>query len=728
VGVEVKPSVCRNCGAFCPILVTIEDGVAVKVEGDPDAPIYNGFICPKAKAVPAQHAGPERLLHSLKRLPDGSRVRISNDQVVAEISERLARIIAEHGPQSVAVFLGGGVMEQPIAGNAMASFVQAIGSPMMFTSGTIDQPGLMMADALHGTWQGGRMHPARWETCLFVGANPVVSKQHLLQNPGQQLKALTRAGARLIVIDPRRSETARRAAVHLQTIPGEDPTVLAGLIHLIFALDGVDRGFVAQNAQGAEALREATADFTPSYVAARAGVSPADLTAAARILIEARGGDSALGVGPSMATRGTLTSYLALCIQTLRGFWAREGEPVSRPRVLMPRRIRKAQPSAPRPAWGLGLETGVRGLQLTAAGMPTAALPELMRSKQIRALFLHAGAMHSWPEHGGTAQALGALDLLVTHDVELTATAALADYVIATKRALETPVTSQVSEATGDLHPGYDWNEPYGFYRPAVLEPPPGSDLMEGWQTYYRIAQRLGLKLQFASWSSSEGGAGAAIDMEREPSTDEIYALWAQGSAVPLSQVKQHPHGAVFEEARDVVGARDPDCDARLELADAAMIAQLRQVRGEDAIARRKTSANYPLLLISRRMQETTNSGVKFEGMKRSYNPAFMHPDDMARLSLAGGDMVEIRSRHGAIVGFVEADASLRPGVVAMTHGFGARFGRAYDPRRDGANVNELLSWTDDADPYHGMPRMSAVPISVRATNAELAMAGEAAE
>jgi anaerobic selenocysteine-containing dehydrogenase len=700
--------------------VTVEDGVAIKVEGDPDAPIYNGFICPKAKAIPGQHSGPDRLLRSLKRLSDGRRVEISNTQVVAEVADRLSAIIAEHGPQSVAVFLGGGVMEQPVAGNMMTAFVQAIGSPMMFTSGTIDQPGLILADALHGAWQGGRIHPDRWETCLFVGANPVVSKQHLQQNPGQQLKAITRRGARLIVIDPRRSETARRAAVHLQIIPGEDPAMMAGLIHLLFALDGVDQGFVRENAQGADALREATAGFTPDYVAARAGVAAEDLVAAARILIEARAGDTALGVGASMATRGTLTSYLALCLQTLRGFWAREGEPVSRPRVLMPRRICRAQPSAPRPAWGFGLQLRVRGLQQTAAGMPTAALPELMRSGRIRALFLHAGPMYSWPDQSLTAEALGSLDLLVMHDVQLTATSALADYVIATRRQLEVPATSQVSEATGAVHPGYDWTEPYGFYRPAVLEPPPGADLMESWQTYYRIAQRLGLGLRFGSWTG-EGGEAPGIDMAAEPTTDDLLELISLNSAVPLSRVKQHPHGAVFDEARDRVRARDPDCEARLELADPAMMAQLREVRGEAALARRRTTPDYPLLLITRRIQETTNSGMKFEGAKRAHNPAFMHPDDLARLALAPGDMVEIRSRHGRITGFVEADPSLRPGVVAMTHGFGARFGRPYDPRRDGANVNQLLSWTDDHDPYHGMPRMSAVPVAVSATNAPAA-------
>jgi len=710
--VEVKPSVCRYCGALCPVLVTTDGGQVLRVEGDPDAPIYRGFICPKGRAIPQQHHAPDRLLHSLKRLPDGRRVPISSAQAIEEIAARLRRILDEHGPESVAMFLGGGVMEQHSAPGMMTAFLAAIGSPMYFTSGTIDQPGLILANALHGQWEGGRVHPSRWETFLMVGGNPVVSKQYLSQNPGQQLKAINRAGARLIVVDPCRSETARRAAVHLQIIPGEDPTVLAGLIHLIFSLDGVDRDFVAHNTSGVEALREAVRDFTPDHVAARAGITAEELLAAARILVAARSGDTGLGIGPSMATRGTLSSYLALCIQSLRGFWAREGDPVSRPRMLMPARVCRAQPSPPRRAWGFDPQRFARGIQRTAAGMPTAALPDLMLSTEkprIRALFLHAGAMYSWPEQRRTIEALGALDLLVMHDVELTATSALAHYVIGTRRQLETPAMSQAAEQTGAVHPGYDWTEPYAFYRPALLEPPPGSDVIEQWQTYYRLAARLGLTLEIG---------GVPLDMAQEPSTDELLEMYCRGSAIPLARVKEHPHGALFEEARDIVRARDPGCDARLQLADAAMLAELRTVRGEEIRARRRIDEDFPFLLISRRTQRSTNSGVRLEDrVKHSPNPACMHPDDLQSLALTPGDRVEIRSRHGQVIGFVEADPSLRRGVVAMSHGYGARHGKSYDPRRDGANVNELLSWADDCDPYHGMPRMSAVPIAVCAAD-----------
>ena len=713
---EKHPFVCRYCGACCPILVSLDDQRVVKVEGDFDVPIYRGYTCPKGRAIPRDHHNPRRLLHSLKRLPDGTHVPISSEQLVEEITEKLSSIIDNYGPTAVAAFLGNGVAFQPAASGMMSSFLAAIGSPMMFSSGTIDQPGLQLAKALHGDWQGGSLQPSQWNAKLIVGGNPVVSKQHLPQNPAQQLKELEQRGVNMVVIDPRFTETARRAAVHLQAIPGEDPTVLAGLIHLLFKLDGIDEEFVRQNTSGLYELRDAVAGFTPDYVAARAGVSEADLVAAARVLAEAERGDTALGVGPSMSTRGTLSSYLALCIQTLRGWWAREGDPVSRPKVLTPRRDWRAQPVAPKPAWDFGVKTAVRGLQQTPAGMPTAALPDLMMSDgpdRVRAFFLHGGPYYAWPDTNKTIKALNELDLLVMHDVEMSGSARYADYVIATYQQLETPAMSQLNEAVGDIHPGYDWHEPYAFYHPALLRPPEGSDLMESWQIYYRVAQKLGLPLSYINYG---GGNPEPVpfDMDKEPTADDIYEMMCAGGTVPLSEVKRHDRGALYEQARDTVKAPDASNTARMELADRNMLAELAQVRTEDPLARRQTDSEFPYQLICRRIQTTTNSSPRPPGIvKTGYNPLWLHPDDMAQLNIGDGDQVTIRSHHGEIPGFVEAEPTLRRGVVAMTHGFGPAPDRDYDPRRDGSNINLLLSWEDDADPYHGMPRMSAVPVAI---------------
>lgn len=708
--IEVRTSTCRACSAYCPIEVTIEDGRVTKVDGNHAAPLYEGFICPKGRALPAMHNDPGRLLHCLKRQPDGSYRAISSTQAIEEISEKLSRILAEYGPRAVAGFTGGPSVEQPAGAALIAVFMKAIGSPMTFSSATIDQPGMAIANALHGIWLGGRMRPESWDVFMLVGGNPIISKQYFGHNPGNQIKALIRNGTKLIVIDPRRTETARKAHVHLQCIPGEDPTILAGLTHLIIANGWVNREFVELNTQGFEQLAQAVSRFTPDYVSERAGVVQEDLREAARILGQSKRGDFGSGTGPAMATRGNLTAYLLLCLQTLRGFWAGEGDQATQPRVLLPRAKFKAQPRAPYPAWGFGEKLRVRGLQQSVAGLPTGGLCEEILTPgegRIRALFLHGGAMLSWPQQELTQRALQSLELLVMHDIELSPTARMAHYVIATKIGFEIPAISRVGEISSLLHPGYGWCEPYAAYQPALLDPPDGADVLESWQTYYRIAQKLGLKLNC--------GSARPMDMEHEPTTDDIYEYVCAGSAVPLSEVKKYPNGHIFDEAREIVAPRVPGCTDRLELANATMLEELAMVRSEDVAGRRKTNAEFPFLLIPRRMQNVTNAAYRptpslFKGR---YNPAFMNPDDLKRLGIESGDMVEIRSRHGRVTGIVDADRGLRAGVVALTHGFGKNPGEVSDPRKDGANVNCLTCVDDDYDPYTGIPRMGALPVAI---------------
>ncbi len=718
----VRTSICRACNAFCPVDVTIEAGQVTKVTGNRRAPLYRGFSCPKGRILPKLHNMPERLLHSLKRQPDGSFKPISSADLTREIGEKIASIIERHGPRSVATYLSGGVIEQPAASTLMISFLEAIGSPMMFSASTIDQPGMNIGYALHGRWLGGRIKPEELDVYVVVGGNPINSKQFLPQNPGMQIKAMRRRGAKLIVIDPRRSETARLADIHLQAIPGEDPTILAGLAHLVIAGGGVDEAFVAQNAHGYEALAEAVRPFTPAYVAARAGLDEGALREAAQVLIESEKGDLALGTGPSMATRGVLSSYLALAINTLRGFWAREGSDAMHPSVLLPPREFRAQPASPTPAWGYGEQTRIRGLEETPAGMPVAALPDEILTPgegQVKALFLHGGVLNSWPQQDKTIEALRALDLLVIHDTVLSPTAKMADYVIATRMQLEIPAMTLLNEMiSAGGHSGYGWSEPFAYYGPALVDPPAGSDLLESWQIYYRMAQRLGVDLKVVNWKSNATNP-PRIDMTREPKTEDLYQLMCAGSAVAPGEVARHRDGKVFESCRRRVRARDPGCTDFLELGNEEMLAELHAVAGEPPERRRRTDSKYRFLLIPSRLQNSTNTFYKPGGLlKWSYNPAFMNPDDMRSLQLQAGDSVRIRSRHGEVTAFVEEDDGLRPGVVAMMHGFGGSPGPGYDPRRDGANVNQLTAWEDDNDPHTGMPRMGALPVSVEAAQA----------
>jgi anaerobic selenocysteine-containing dehydrogenase len=724
--IAVRPSTCRICSAYCPVLVTTDGDRVLKVEGNRDAPLYDGYTCPKGRALPALHSNPDRLLHSMKRQSDGTYRPIPTDEAIAEIAERLKAIIAEHGPRSVAGFLGNPGVEQVATAPVMMSLLRAIGSPMFFSMATLDQPNTKIAEALHGAWDGGRMRPETLDVMLIAGGNPVISKQYLGQNPGMRLKELVRGGTRLIVIDPRRSETARRAAVHLQPIPGQDAVIAAGLVHLVIAMGGVDRAFVADNAAGLAELAQAVAPFTPAVVAARAGIAEDDLRAAAHTIATSARGNFGTGTGVSMTGRGVLTTYLYNCLQTLRGFWAREGDEMMFSPVLLPPASPRAQPRAPFPATGFGEKMRVRGLEQSVAGMPAAALVDEILTPgegQVRALFMHAGVMRTMPDEARTLRAMRSLDLMVTHDVEMSPTALAADYVIASKLAFEIPVLSFLVELNSVFHQGYGFSDPFGSAQPALVSPPAGSDVIDAWRLYYRIARHLGLQLDCGSMFSTEP---SPMDMVNEPSTEDIHAFIASGSAVPLARLAQYPNGHVFDEARVRVGPRDPACTDRLDLANPEMIAELAELARELHAQASSVSTEYPLLMVPKRMQNATNGSLRAdaERLRIRTNPAFLNPADLRALDLAPGDLAELRSCHGAIAVVVDVDADLRRGVVAIAHGFGLHPEQTQDPRLHGANVNRLTALDDGYDRYSGIPRMGAIPVSLTAIRSTGALAG----
>ncbi len=722
---ETKPAICRICPAYCPILVTLEDGRAVAVTGDPEAPLYGGYSCPKGRALPEQHANPARLLHSLKRGEHGLE-RIASEQAVTEVAERVQRIVAEHGPRAVALYIGTNSLPYPASAQLASAWLRALGSRMLFTSNTIDQPGKQIAMALHGAWHAGGQAFASAGSWLVVGQNPLISKSGALpmQNPGRQLSEALARGLELIVIDPRRTETARRAHVHLQPRPGEDPALLAAMLHVIFAEGLADAGFLRENAAGTEGLCAAVAPFTPAYAAARADVPEAEIARAARTFASARSGGGAAGTGPAFATRGNLSEYLTLCLLTVCGFWPRAGDAATRLNVLLPPYEPRAQPYAPYPAVGGGEKLRVRGLENCAAGLPTAALADeilLEGEGRVRALFVLGGnPMMAFPDQRKTQAALESLDLLVTFDPELSATSRLADYVIAPRLTLETPGMSQSAEALKYFGANVGYAAPFAQYAPALALPPVGSELIEDWEFFYGMAQRMGLALSvvgFYGWGAHLESplVVTKLDMQRKPTTDELFEVFTRGSRIPLAEVKRHPHGRVFEEVRGVVAPREAACSAHLELAAPEMLRELAEVAAEDWRARHETAA-FPFRLIPRRSNFFVNSsGRSLPSLTRGkpWNPAHAHPGDLAALGLASGDIVRIRSRHDAALAVIEADDTLRRGVVAMTHAFGGNPNEPENPRALGTPLGRLLRDDDEYDPISGIPRMGALPVAI---------------
>jgi anaerobic selenocysteine-containing dehydrogenase len=721
-------SICRMCTACCPIEVTIEDGRAVKVVGDRSSDTYGGYSCVKGRALPDMHYRPDRLLRSQKRQPDGSYAPISSDDAIAEIAARLREIVDRHGPRAVATFTGTRIIEHGAFFALGIGFMGALGSPMLFSPLTLDQPGDLVAHAFHGTWLGGENRLEECDAWLLVGTNPVVSHQYWANNPLGRITTAVRNGCRLVVIDPRVTETARHAAIHLQPRPGEDNTLLAGLLALLFRWNAIDADFVGLNVRGVERLAAAVAPYTPEYVAARAGVSRDDFVAAARVLAEAKRGGVYCGTGTAMSNMGgNLAFYLALALNSVRGWWAREGDTLLRPHVLLPEVPAPAQPRNPFPAANFGEKMRVRGLQGGICGVPAGAMFEEILTPgdgQIRALFnLGGNPLMAVPDTALAYEALSSLELYVTTDVSMSNNARMADYVVAVKMGLEAPTTSYISEALGYMHRGMGLDDPFAQYAPAVIDPPPDSDLIEDWQLYYRLGRALGLNLFIVNACGLEGAfdvppAVHALDMETEPTTEEILELMCSDARISWDDLRRQLHGHLFEELRVKVGPRDPACDEHLEVGAEEMMRQLEANLARGDLREDSVSPEYPYVFIGRRAKHVVNgTGQDIDKLVRlhRYNPAFMHPSDMSELDLTEGQIIEIASAHGVIEGVVEADAGLRRGVVSMTHAFGRHPADPKDVRGYGANTNELMSLSAEFDPITGMPRMGAVPVRITA-------------
>jgi anaerobic selenocysteine-containing dehydrogenase len=301
---NVVPSFCRNCLAYCPILVTVEDGRATKVTGDPLAPAFDGYSCPKGRALPEQHNDSHRLLHLRKRRADGAFATVAARDAVREVTAKVQSLLAAHGPRSIAMIAGTDVVTNPTSGMLARAWFRAIGSRMVFSSSTIDKPAEYTSTALHGNWVAGLQTFETADTWMIIGGNPVLAKSNgaPMNNPGTRLKQAVERGMKLIVIDPRRTETAKRAHVHLQIKPGEDPVVLAGIIRVVLHGALHAAAFVAEHARGLEALRAAVEPYTPDYVARRAGIEASDLQEAARCFAQGKRGAAVCSTGPSFAT------------------------------------------------------------------------------------------------------------------------------------------------------------------------------------------------------------------------------------------------------------------------------------------------------------------------------------------------------------------------------------------------------------------------------------------
>lgn len=706
-------SICRVCHAQCPVTVTVENAKATKLTGVKDHPVYHGYACAKGRALPSYHYMPERILTSLRRDDDGEQKKISSELAIKEIADQLDDLIAKHGPRSVAIYNGTHGYNNFLSTGFAFSFMDAIDSPMIFTSVTIDQPGKAVSGALHGLWLAGHASIEEADAWMFIGANPIVSMLGPV-NPAHALKRNQERGMRLIVADPRRSEVARRADVYLQTQPGNDPLILGAMLKIIFAENLQDQAFLDANAVNVEKLRSILDTLDLDDVVAQCEISTEDLYSAARTYAGARRGVCAVGTGPNMSGLGNLTEYLSRVLMTVCGHWLREGDNFANPGALFHPPPPIAQAVDPYPAWGFGEELRVRNLTDTAAGLPTAALADeilLEGEGQVRALICIGGnPVMAWPDQEKTIAALNKLDLLVCLDTMPSASCELADYVVGVKTHLEVSSQSGLQESCRAFN-GWGYWSPYAQYCYPAIDPPAGADVIEEWEFFFDVATAMGKRLNIkpASWAfypDKQNELAFQPEPNNRPSTDELYEQLFAGSPIPLEEVKKYPDGHVFDVPAVTVQAGDGT--GRLDIGNDTMLTQLR--RASEQIT---DSSDYPFRLVSRRLPDIVNSSWRPNAITQRRwpnNPAFMNPEDLQQLQLNQGDSIRLVSAHAQIDAIVESSKDVKSGVISMSHCGGASHSEA-DALQ--SNTGKLSPTDRDYDPYTGIPVMSGIPVTV---------------
>ena len=712
--IETRETFCRFCHAACPLHVDVEinstgartQEVVVAVRGIMEDPLFEGYTCIKGRQLADQHHAPDRLRNPLQRSDDGSFAEVTSKNALDDIAHRVQAIIAAHGPRAVATYTGTGAFQNSISMPVTQAFHSGIGSPSFYTSITIDQPAHLTSRLRMGAWEAGWQNFRDADVLLAIGYNPLVSSYAPaggLQgtNPFVRLRRAKERGMKLIVIDPRRSELASFADLWLPVKPGEDPTLLAGLINVILQENLHDKDFCDRWVDQLDDLRSAVAPFTPEMVATRCEVEAADVLTAARMFAAGPRGTAGTGTGPNMAAHSTLMEHLALTLNAICGRVNREGDVLESGNFLYPGDTRRAQviaPSDPAP----GTPHRVRGLKGMPGEMLTNALAEEILEPgegKVRCLFVCGGnPVVAFPDQLKTIAAMKDLELLVVIDHRMTPTAELAHYVIPPRLELERADVPTVMDRR--------FASAYVSYTPAVLQA--DGDLLSEWEVFAGLAERLGTRIPLP---------GGDLPLDGSANDDMVLDFSFAKSRLPMSEIRAK-RSTIHEELAIKVVAADPDASARFAVAPPDVVEEIAVVLSEKTgaeVINGFDPTKFPFRLISRRLKHVMNSlGREIPGLARvgTTNAAYMNPLDMRDLSLSDGELVRITSPSGEVVGVAEGSDTIKRGVISMSHSWGGSI-TDEDVRLHGTPTNRLCTVDSGRDPINGMAIQSAIPIAV---------------
>jgi anaerobic selenocysteine-containing dehydrogenase len=734
-----KTTACILCECNCGLEVELggEGGRhLVRLRGDRKHPASQGYACEKAHRLDHYQHGRDRLSSPLRRRADGTFEAISWEQAIAEVAARFARLRDTYGGDSI-FYYGGGGQGNHLPGAYSTATRRALGSRYRSSALAQEKTGeFWVTDRMYG----GPIR-ADFEHCdvaLFLGKNPWHS--HSIPRARVQLKQIARDPARsLIVIDPRRTETAELADIHLQVRPGNDAALLSAILAVIVDEDLVHHAFLAERATGLDAVLSALRSVSIAECCVRAGVDEALVRRAARVIGRARALASFEDLGVQMNHASTLVSYLHHLLVVLTGSFGKRGSHYV-PALLVP--FVSGASGKHSPVVGAPIISGLVPCNVIAEEILTDH-PQRYRGMLVES----ANPAHSLADSKRMREALSSLDTLVVIDVAMSETAELADYVL--------PASSQFEKAEATFF-NFEFPHNYFHLRHRLLAPAEGT-LPEA-EIHARLVEALGAvrEEQYAPLREAAGrglrayaealmnvmftdpqlAAQAPVLLYRTlPLADDVregavllglalrFAVAQpeslaragfrgtplEASVALFEAILDSPSGLVFS-----VGDWSEVC-ARIATTDGKIHLDLPDLR--EALQAHLTAPAQPrdpafpfVLTAGERRSFTANTIIRDPSWrtKDAEGALRMNPSDAASLGVANGDAVRVSTRRGSAVVAVTVTDTMQPGHVSLPNGTGVRYPE-HALGSGGIAPNELTC-AQDRDPFAGTPWHKNVP------------------
>jgi anaerobic selenocysteine-containing dehydrogenase len=746
---------CILCSINCGIEVRVDGPAIVRIRGDKSHPTSAGYTCEKALRLDHYQRGPHRLTTPLRRRADGSFEPIDWDTAIAEVAARFRDVIDAHGGESIA-FYGGGGQGNHLGGGYGSSTRSALGIRYSSNALAQEKTGEFWVDGqLFGR---SRCHTTgdyeHAQVAVFWGKNPWQS--HGFPQARRHLKAIANDPARtLVVVDPRRTESADLADIHLRPVPGGDAHLLAALLAVLVDERLVATDWLAHHANGLDEIVEHLRAIDIAAASAKAGVDEADVRRTARVIGQATGGVSIFeDLGIQQAPHSTLNSYLEKLVVLLTGnFGVPGGMNIhSHFQPLVGGTGRPVEPGQPEPTTPTGSHRLVTGL-VPCNVMADEILTD--HPARFRAMLVESGnPVHSVADSARMRAALRELELVVVIDVALTETAREADYVL--------PASSQLEKWECTF---FNLEFPHNAFhlRRPVFEPLAGT--LPEYEIHSRLCRALG-----AYTDDDIAPLRAAAEQGRAAFMDAFFALGAErpdlGRLLPVllyetlgptlttpdgvpaagaaavwglahrcalaygdsirragivgeglelgdalfDAILASPSGVTFTvDEYDETMRRIETADGKVSLAIPMLLDELDGLAAEPAPL--ATDPEFPFVLSAgERRSSTANTIYRDPAWRKkdAHGALRMSPVDAAALGLDDGARARITTRRGVAVAVVEVTDTMSPGHVALPNGFG--LGSSSDVV--GVAPNELTSSTD-RDRFAGTPHHKHVRANI---------------